>query len=184
MDLVFDEITKTSVEGEYLLLMIRQINAKILRIAPFAISLLFFVLAEQLDFGVETIGPTGLREVIVPYATISFVLYLSSCTSLFLGVMINLVAHRRRKFCMLRAFAGSFFLALGLTVILLAALMLWFAEDEYAERCIAIHCLPFIQGYFQMVTEVLVIASAGGISIAIGLWLIVRSGSQWKPKLL
>jgi len=145
----------------------------VLKVAPFGISVLLFLLAELVNIRVETIQPNGLPEIQYPYAIVSVLMHWIASGLLVFGVALNLAVRGGRL--PVRPLLGSGLMALGLTLTPLAALVFWADEEEYEQRCISVSCQPFVQKYSLEIIVLSIIAIGGLISVGLGSWLLTHS---------
>jgi hypothetical protein len=154
-----------------------------LKVAPFGISVLLFLVAELVNIRVETIQPNGLPEIQYPYGAYSFLMHWLALGFLVFGVALNLAVRGGRL--PVRPLLGSGLLALGLTVTPLAALVFWADEGDYEQRCISVSCQPFVQKYSLEVIVLSIIAIGGLISVGLGSWFLTHShrrGTEMEPR--
>jgi len=155
----------------------------VVKVAPFGISVLVFLVAKLVNFRVETIQPNGLPEIQYPYAIISVLMYWIALGLLVFGVALNLAVRGGRL--PVRPLLGSGLLALGLTVTPLAALVLLADKGEYEQVCISVSCQPFVRKYSLEIIVLSIIAIGGLISVGLGSWLLTRShrrGNEMEPR--
>jgi hypothetical protein len=98
------------------------------------------------------------------------------------GVALNVAVRGGRL--PVRPLLGSGLLALGLTVIPIAALVFWADEGDYEKRCISMSCQPFVQEYSLEIVVFSIIAIIGLISVGLGSWLLTHShprGTEMEP---
>jgi hypothetical protein len=159
----------------------RKLN--VLKVAPFGISVLLFLVAELVNIRVETIQPNGLPEIQYPYGGISVLMSWIALGLLVFGVVLNVAVRGGRL--PVRPLLGSGLLALGLTMTPIAALVFWANEGEYEQRCIVVSCQPFVQKYPLVIIVFSIIVIVGLISAGLGSWLLTHShrrGTEMEPE--